>query len=515
MRSPARILLALLGVLLAVVLIWLQGRTDVAAPAVSEPDSARPATTAAVLDALPELEREESPAASAELLEYREYVASLPTGSLTVRVRDPYGLPLESCWIRLETRLPDSRRAGQAQGLDRDGTCRFENATAGRSWLSLIQQVEDQSVWPICEQSFDLLAGEHHEQVMDLAQRVAVVELDCRNAPVEDVESFRLGMDGSLRTRMSGSVLAGPPLRLVIPVNTTLSAAFTVRGTSWTTAREFREPGFHVWRIELPAGSLHVSHDSRDAADGFRLKTDPDQQEERSRFSILDGEGRHSFHLLPPGRYFLEQVNGRTDAVRNAAACVVEIHDEPVFLDLVARPTGTLSFHFPVPPETKHAGQVLSASVYPRGTHWPAFATGRFSKPDLCQITDLPEGDYDLVLEQASWSSRTPVTVRSGISAPCTLEAWRRQVNLTLGLLAPATELEPHTVQLLVADGSSRFLRFDGIQIGVNGRGWSYRTAAPPGPARLLVRRASGEQMDFDFVVADAADDQHAFELKD
>ena len=70
-------------------------------------------------------------------------------------------------------------------------------------------------------------------------------------------------------------------------------------------------------------------------------------------------------------------------------------------------------------------------------------------------------------------------------------------------------------MQLLVSDGSASFLRFEGIQIGINGRGWSYRAAAPPGPARLLVRRASGEQVDFDFVVADAADDQHAFELKD
>lgn len=515
MRSPARILLALLGVFVVGVLIWLLGRTEPAAQAPSVPGAALPATTAAALDDLPELEREESPAASAELLEYREYVASLPTGSLTVRVRDPYGLPLESCWIRLETRLPDSRRAGQSMGLDRDGSCRFERATSGRSWITLVQTFEGNVSWPICEQSFDLLAGEHQEQLMDLAQRAVVVELECRNASVEDIESFRLGTDGALRARLPGSQLAGPPLRVAIPVNTILTAAFTVRRTSWTTARNFTEPGFHAWRIELPAGSLHVSDSSRDAADGFRLKTDPGQQEERSRFSILDGAGRHSFHLLPPGRYFLEQVNGSTDAVRNAAACVVEIHDEPVFLDLVVRSTGTLSFHYPVPPETKHAGQALSASVYPRGTHWPAFATSRFSKPDLCQITDLPEGDYDLVLEQASWSSRTPVTVRSGIRAPCTPESWRRQVKLTLGLLAPATELEPHTVQLLVADGSARFLRFDGIQIGINGRGWSYRAAAPPGPARLLVRRASGEQMDFDFVVADAADDQHAFNLPD
>lgn len=515
MRSPARILLALLGVLLAVVLIWLQGRTDVAAPAVSEPDSARPATAAAVLDALPELEREESPVASAELLEYREYVASLPVGSLTVRVRDPYGLPLESCWIRLETRLPDSRRAGQAQMLALDGSCRFETATAGRSWITLVQTLEEGVSWPICEQSFELAAGEHQEQLMDLAQRAVVVELDCHNAPVEDIEYFRLETDGSLRAGLQGSLLAGPPLRVVVPVNTRLSATFTVRRAMWTTAREFREPGFHAWRIELPTGSLHVRHASRDAAEGFRLMTDPGQQEERSRFIMLDANERHSFHLLPAGRYFLEQVNGRTDEVRNSAARVVEIADEPVFLDLVDRPTGTLSFHAPVPPQGELAGQPLIASVYPRGTHWPPFATRRFSEQSPCQFTDLQEGDYDLVLEQGSWSSRTPVTVRSGSSAPCTPGVWRRQVKLTLGLLAQGHEPEPHTVQLFDSEGAARFLRFEGIQVGINGRGWSYRAAAPPGPARLMVRRASGEQVEFDFVVADAADDQHPFELKD
>lgn len=513
MPPRLRVLIVGAALLLAAALLWMLTRPEERPPMGTAASVAPPAEVAATLGPLSAPERSAVPTAEDKA---REFFASLPGAALTVRILDPYEVLTAPCRLRVETRLPDSRRIGVTRPVDPRGECRFARVPAGKAWLTLLRApAEGGEELAIFEQTLELVAGDDREHVMNLHQQVIVVDLECSTLPVEVVKTIRLSAVGTRFAEWSGIRLASPPLRVWIPVNTTLSAWLAADGTDFTTSRLFAESGWQTWRIELPTGALHVSWLSTPEVRRFRLTADPARQAGRNWFSDRDEKGCYSFYLLPPGRYFLQAIMEPQGIVAYRAASMVEIGSEPVYLDLQLQPAGTLNFAWPAPPEPVLADQRLVASVYPRGVGWPIFASRAFALTDEWRFDNLAVGDYDLVVTQASWSSRTPVTVYATPGAPVSLREWRRQVDLYVVVTAAGGAAEPEEVRLIDADEAARHLRYEVIQLGFDDRSWTYRSTAPPGPARLLVRAADGKLAEFDFVVADQKSVQHRFRLPD
>lgn len=513
-----RIVLAALGVLLAAALLWLltrqAGRPAITAQPPSGVIITPTAEGAGTVDPLPELERSALPTAEDKA---RDFFAGLPSTALTVRILDPYEVLTAPCRLRVETRLPDSRRAGVTKSVDALGECRFSRVPAGQSWITLLRApaVGGEEVH-LFEQTLELVAGEDREFVMDLNQQVVVVDLECSNPPEEGFDAIRLLADGTRIAFWPRAGLASPPLRVWIPRNTPLAATFSLSGASFSAARTFEEPGWKVWSVELPAGSLHVSWPASAGMRKFQLTTEPFRKWGFSETTNPCSEGRYSFLWLLPGRYHLQVSSGTQGSVIRGEDCLVDVGSEPIYLDLQSRPAGTLRFDWPAPPGTVPANSPVTATVYPRGAWWPRYATGAFFQTNAGTIEGLPTGDYDLVIVQSSWISRTPVTVVAAESAPVRLQAWRRLVRLSVTLQSVSARPEPEEARLIDADGATQVLRREGVNQGFAGDiGWSYRAAAPPGSARLLVVASGGKVEQFDFVVADKESDFCFLQLPD